>query len=122
MKYKVIAPFRDSRSGDLVQPGDTLPKRLDEAAIGRLVRARCVAPLKTEQTTPPPPKKTVSKTPTSKEAGGGAPGLFPGGSGSPVAGGDRGADSQRTEPDGGSGPGGESGDGGRESDQDDSGQ
>ena len=119
MKYKVIAPFRDNYSGDLVQPGDPLPKRLDEDAISRLVTARCVAPLKAKTAKAPPPKTGAGETSPKQEAGGGAPGLFPDAGGSPLAGGDGGADRQRAEPDSGSGPGGP---GDVDTNEDDSGQ
>ena len=46
MSYKVIATFRDKRSGAYVNPGDTLPKGLDEETLERLVKARCLKPLK----------------------------------------------------------------------------
>jgi hypothetical protein len=45
MTHKVIAAFRDLRTGECINPGDPLPEGLDEDIIERLVTAKCLKPI-----------------------------------------------------------------------------
>ena len=95
MKLQVIAAFRHRKTGELVKPGDPVPKGLDAEAIQRLIRARCLKPL----TAGDAAGKT--KTPAGKEKPAAADGLFPETGGAPMARADGGPDSGRAEPDDG---------------------